>query len=318
MSAIERSETFKGTSAGVFSLVAWATAIAFNLGLIKQMGMFTAGAAIYLPAGIFSAIYLWKSGKLGKTLKMPPKYLYICGGLFVGYEIALNAALGLAKNDMAAAQGGLANYLWTAFTLLFSVWILGKKARAFLLYPGCLIAISGIFLSSLVKQKDGVPLSEGFLTGLVENWAVFLAGTLAAVIWGLYSVLSSKFAGKSEGNGAPLFLIGTGIFFLVARQYQCEPLPVMTAVTYWKLAYTMLVPSLGAYMAWDFAMRRGNVPFLATLSYFVPLISTIITCQMEEIPMTWQLWGGGLLVILGAALCQWSLVKKKQMDRSSN
>lgn len=294
MSQPEHPVCCRGTGAGLFALLAWSTAIAFSRSLMEQMGTLTAVATIYLPAGVLACLFSVWRGDMARTLRMPRSYLLVCGGLFLVYEVCLTLALGLAPSGRVAAQAGLINYLWPAFTLLFSVPIRQRQPRYQYLVPGNLIALTGVFLAA--RTETGPAFAW-------EHAGIFLLAFVASVAWGLYSNLGARLAGDKEGNGAPLFLLASGVVFLAILPFVHEQAVMWRPRLTWELAYTALIPTTMAYIAWDFAMRRGNATLLASLSYLIPLVSTIITCRYLHVPMGWSLWCGSVLVVAGAVLC---------------
>ena len=66
----------------------------------------------------------------------------------------------------------------------------------------------------------------------------------------------------------------------------------------------ILGPALLAYLCWDAALRRGQMILVASLSYFIPLLSTWITCWAQGLPMGLNLWLACLLIVSGAWLCK--------------
>ena len=59
-----------------------------------------------------------------------------------------------------------------------------------------------------------------------------------------------------------------------------------------------------AYVAWDFGMRKGNMVLVSTASMLIPLLSTVITCFVNHIPLTGGLLFASACIVAGAALCR--------------
>jgi drug/metabolite transporter (DMT)-like permease len=235
------------------------------------------------------------------VLSADRRYVLGCGALFVIYITALFVALALPEQDAQVPEIGLVNYLWPMLTVLFSIPLLRLKAKPFVI-PGALIGTAGIFLA--VSQGHA-----GFWAGLRQNVlagpAPYLTGLVAAVSWGLYSSLSRRWGGGATAGAVPLFMLATGVVLGAGRLVFGE-----VSVWSWRvvgeLAVLTVAPNL-AYIFWDAAMRRGNIVFVASCSYFTPLLSTLVSCFYLGVAPTAQLWAGCALIILGAATCKMSV-----------
>ena len=86
-------------------------------------------------------------GGLARFRRLPPRYLWGCGALFVAYTSCYCLAVGLATDREQVLTVGLVNYLWPSLTLLLSVPILGYRARWFL-GPGMLVASAGMVVAT--------------------------------------------------------------------------------------------------------------------------------------------------------------------------
>lgn len=51
-------------------------------------------------------------------------------------------------------------------------------------------------------------------------------------------------------------------------------------------------------------MRRGNMPLVVTMSYFIPLFSVAFTCYYLSVTAGSVIWLSGVLVTAGALLCR--------------
>ncbi len=288
---------------GCLAIFFWGSTIAFSRSLTEQIGTFTAAASIFLLSGILSCLCLALSRRARAAFtRLPWIYLIGCGFFFVVYMAGLYLAIGLTRNREQVIEVGLVNYLWPSLTLVFSIAILGNRAR-WTLVPGMVIACAGVILVTL---HGGQWSWDSFASNVQGNWIPYLSALAAAVSWALYSNFSRRWAGGHEGNGVPVFLLITGCLLAAIRPLFPED-PQWTPGVAGELAYMALFPTLLAYLFWDRAMRRGNVVLVASLSYFTPLLSTAISCLYLDVPMGAALWAGCALVIAGALLCNWSV-----------
>jgi len=128
------------------AILLWSTTFALSRSVTEQIGPLTAGAAVFLIGGAFCLLRLaWSAKPLARFLKLPRRHLLGCGALFVFYTAAIYVAVGLARDRGQLLEIALANYLWPALTILFSLILLKKRASLWLV-PGTALALTGIFL----------------------------------------------------------------------------------------------------------------------------------------------------------------------------
>jgi drug/metabolite transporter (DMT)-like permease len=75
----------------------------------------------------------------------------------------------------------------------------------------------------------------------------------------------------------------------------------------WSLAAGVEAASLGlatalAYVFWDTAMRKGNLVLVAAFSYFIPLLSTLLSSLYLHVTPGLSLWLGCILIVLGSLM----------------
>jgi len=304
LSDVRRSNLF-----GLIAILFWSTTIAFSRNLTEQLGTLTAAAFIYTLAGLTGLIYAsLQPGGILKLRQLPRVYLLGCGALFVAYITALYIAVGISATRVHVLVVGLINYLWPGLSLVFSIPILGNRARPFLPL-GVALALTGIWLAIIGKDQFT------FLAIFQDRQALLPYGLalFAAVCWGLYSNLSRRWAGDNDSGAVPLFLLTSGILLGMIRLFTPE-------TTRWalptglELAYMAILPGMLAYILWDIAVRKGEIILIASLSYLTPLLSTIFSILILGVQPGITLWLGAILVIGGAVICKASIIEKKEFE----
>jgi drug/metabolite transporter (DMT)-like permease len=287
---------------GLASILLWSTTIAVSRQVVEPLGPLTAGAAIYLLAGAVGvSVTIVRVGWKGLVASFNRRYWLVGGGLVVGYLVALYLALGWAETREQVIGVGLVNYLWPALTQVFSIPLLGKRAR-WSLPLGITLALAGAWLAA----------TGGSLTikaaGSLGPYVVMLPG---AVAWALFSIISNKWGNTKGGTAMPFFLLAGGIALGLLRGIVHEPsawtLPVGLTV-----AYISLFPGLLAYSLWELAVRRGNLVMISSLSYLTPVLSTLASVLLLQVALTWKFGLAALLVVAGALVCQASLLNQPQ------
>lgn len=292
---------------GFVAILLWSTTIAIIRSVAEQIGPITSGASIYLLGGLLSLIpRLLSRERLIEIRGISRLYLFGCGALFVFYMFAIYLAVGRAGNRQQVLEVGLINYLWPAFTLFFSIFLLNKNAR-FSLIPGMVLGFLGAFL--VLTQGNSISW-ESFTRNVATNpWAYALAMS-AAVSWGFYSNLSRRWGGARTGSGVSFFMMTTGLLLLFIRLFiQEQSLWTTRAVAE---VLFMSLATVVSYGFWDLAMRKGDVVLVAACSYFIPFLSTLVSSLYLGITAGLRLWLGCGCIILGS-LISWASV----YDRNS-
>jgi len=292
----------KNTVAGIFAILFWSTNVAFSRSLAEQLGVLTAGTIMFLAGGALSLAYqAWRERGLGflrRSLHASPRYLLAGGAIFVTNVVTLELAVGLATSRTQTLIAGLINYLWPALSLALAPVFLKKKARWFLAV-GMALALGGMYLAS----TQGEVLNPGEALSQPGALAVYALALVAAVTWGLYSNLSKKWAGDQDSGSVPLFLLVCGLLMLVFRLLHPEvSAPGPTAP--FEMAYMIVFPTILAYIFWDAAMRKGQMILVVSLSYFIPLFSTVISSLRLGVTPGPSLWAAAVMIIAGALVCK--------------
>lgn len=293
------------TAGGLLAIVLWSATFALARSLSEQVGSLTAGTAAYLFGGMVCLLRLWLSPKpLGPLLKLPRRYLFVCGFLFILYTALIYLAVGLARDREQLLEVALVNYLWPAATILLSIPLLNKRGSLCLL-PGTLIALAGVFL----VMTQGAQVSwPSFRENLQSNPVAYLLVLIVAVAWALYSNLARRWSEPGGGGAVELFVPATGLVLLGMRIASPEPAS-------WSAQAVVEAGVLGAitalaYALWDLAMRKGNLLLVAACSYLTPLLSTLVSCAYLNVMPGSRLWAGCALIVVGS-LVSWRSVSER-------
>lgn len=294
----------RATALGVAAIVLWGSTVAFGRSLTAQLGPIRAAGAVYaLCAAISLGLLLVRPARLREALRLPRRYLLVCGALFVLYVVCFYLALGLSAGAQQAIEVGTVNYLWPAATVVLSVPILGVRAR-WTLWPGVLLALAGIAGATLSGR--GWTLAASW-ESLRRDWLPYLLALVGALVWALYSNLSRRWAGGAGAGAVPLFMVATALVMVPLALAHPGAAPRWTLRTVAELGYLGVFPTTLGYAFWEAAMRRGNILRVATLSYFTPLLAAAIAAAYLGAVPGPGLWLGCALVVAGAWVCQRSV-----------
>jgi drug/metabolite transporter (DMT)-like permease len=292
-----------GTVMGIFAMLFWSTTVAFGRRMTEDLGIWTATAAAFILAGIASCLF-WslRYGGPRPLLWYRPAYLWGGGGMFTLYIVCFYGSIGMAPGRQQVLEVGVLNYLWPALLLIFSVPLLGVRARP-TLWLGIAVSMGGALLA--LNQRGQLSWSSW-----MENFSAcpvpYMMALIGAFAWALYSALARRF-GPEEGVGAqPLFVLGTGLVLLMLGAFSRED-PHWTTEALLILAYTVIFPVTLAYAFWDYAMRRGRLVLLASLSYLIPIVSTGFSAVFLGLNPGVMIWAACAMVIVGTVVCKLSV-----------
>jgi drug/metabolite transporter (DMT)-like permease len=285
----------RATLAGLVAILLWSSTIAVGRRISEQLGPATAGAAVYLTAALLLAPVVLSKRRAGADAeRLSLRYLIGCGALFVTNMVTLFLALGLAADRSQTVEVGLLNYLWPAFTLLFSVWLLDNRA-SWGLVPGTVLALLGV---AVVLTGDGGFSWASLGSNLARHPLVYALGLTAAISWGLYSNLARRWGSGDSTLAVLFFVLATGLAFLGVRLLRAEAGSLSLQVVL-EVAFLGTATAL-AYSLWDVSMRQGEITLVAALSYLTPFFSTVVSSLYLHVGLTKILWLGCGLIILGS------------------
>ena len=279
------------TLIGLSSILIWASLVAVVKLISESLTPISAIALIYS----FSALCILVLNGLPRFQQMSKVYVWGCGILFVSYEILFLLSIALSHNHDQVLIIAMINYLWPPLTIVFA--ILAKQLR----YHGTVIG--GFILSVLglllVVNPDILDLAQ-LMHILQQNPIAYFFAFLGALLWPCYSVLTKKYA--QGQNAVPLFFMVTalalwGIHFVVN-----EPFIVPQFKMWLVIAITGGLVGI-AYSNWNQSLQFGNIKLLILATYFIPILSSLMSMLILDARPQISFWIGTLLVTLGAIIC---------------
>ena len=290
------------TAKGLLAILLWSLTVGFARSLAEQIGPINAGIGVYGLSSLVLVIHRVISRRPFRALwALPKPYFFGCGALFVAYTASLYAALGLAANRAQALAVGLINYLWPSLTILFSLVLL-KKRKNWLLLPATCLALAGVYLAVLNDSPWNIHLLFGRATA---NPLPYFFALVAAVTWALYSNFVRLASSRQPDGAVVIFVIASAVVLLVIRLF------IRTESQWTPRAFIEIVilglATAVSYVFWDQSMRRGNMTLVTSVSYFTPLLSTIVAGAYLRVMPKPMLWVGCGLIIAGSYLSARSL-----------
>jgi len=285
----------KHTLFGVAAILLWSCLLGLIRTVTEQFSPIGGAALIYTVSSVFLMLVMG----VPKFKHFSLRYVLIGGALFVSYEICLALALGMANDRHQALEMAVINYLWPALTVLFAVF-LSRKPVHILVYPSVALAFVGVAWT--ITGDSGFSVMQ-ISANIATNPLTYSMAFGGAIIWAVYCNITKQLANGQ--NAIILFFMATAIALWIKYFLSSESTLVFTVPATLNLALTGVVMGSG-YALWNVAILRGNMVLLATLSYFTPVISTLLSSLILGVALGLSFWQGVIMVTMGSLICWWA------------
>lgn len=232
----------------------------------------------------------------------PPRrqWLPLLGVGLLGFGVSVGAQfVGTDKSN--AVNGSLVTSASPAFILLFAALILREKLTLQRILAVTLATIGVIIIIDPTKAD----FSSDAFTGN-------LAFALAALTWGLFSVLVKQVSKTTDTMMVTLIGFMGGLFITLPAalvELPQRPIGVIDVPIVLGILYLGVISTAGAMWLWNrsFALVDAS---LASLFFFAqPLVGAVLGVLLLNQEITAALWLGGLLIGLGVLLSAYPLEK---------
>jgi len=299
------------TLGGIFAVLTWAASYSVGRSLIAKVGFYTALSGVHLLAGIIVALAIFltraRDGQFSLG-RFSLRHTLTCGTFCVAYIIVFYAAIHAVARHSQVIEVSLIVKLWSALTLIFSLFILKNRARPALLAFGTGLSLTGVFLAVMIQNHLPFSLAP-ILENIRESYLPYLLAALAALLWPLYSNFSRLFVRDANPYSIAIFVTAAGVCFLVARLFVNETSHWNTEAVL-EFLYMAIFPAGLAYLLWARAMEKGSIVAVVAFSYLSPLFSSMISALYLRFPIELAFWPACLMVIAGAWLSKMAVQER--------
>ncbi len=290
----ERSEKNRATLAAVGSILLWcASGVCFARGarLLGPMAYLT----LMTATGVLTVVLLqrFRGRPFADLMRLPPRVMFAGFWGVAFYTVILALAFGIAP-ERAIGQVNLLNYLWPVWIVLLSAILIREKTRLLPTAAGVLLGFAGIVVArgpaELLRMPD-TPLP------------LFLA-LLGGFLWAGYSVLLRRWRIPAEQGGTAFHFTLCALMAAAVAAIRGEwpNLPPVDAEALFWILFGGIGPVGFAYHWWEIGVKRGHVPLISTLAYFIPIGSTLLIGLLFREAMGPGLLFGAILIAAGAWL----------------
>ena len=296
------------TLIGLSAILQWSSIV----GLLKKISFSLGAELAVLLMYTLSTCILLIFFKIPNLKLISKKYLIFSTLLFVIYELCFSYAIALAQTTQQAIEVSLVNYLWPGLTVAMLILFKEIKFNVFVIV-GLAISLSGIIL---IQTGQGALTWSNILSNILENPISYILAFVGATLWSLYCVITKKY---SDGhNPISFFFVAISIVlwskYLWSNGLSLNVISEVELTTIGLLGIVSVVMALG-YAAWNIGIIKGNITILVTLSYFSPVISTLISMFILQTNLPTEFWYGVILVTSGSLVCwistNWQQLKDK-------
>lgn len=271
------------TICGIIALIMFCWGSVLMVMCLQYMPSFQLGMSIFLIG--YASFCLYEAAR-GQSLTKPWKQHWnIYAGLLSGvglYTLIMYTAFRLGP----PFEMNVLNYLWPIFIALFSM-VLGKASVSVFQIGGLVLGFGGMMLLFFSPGQAG-----GFM---VDFGPGHMLAVLGAAVWAGYCTWA-------KGKEYPSSFMGP---IMLLSALMCLPGHLLFEETVIPDSPLGLVLILllglfrGSYILWDYAMRQGDAPLITSLSYFVPLGSTLLMVAFGFRPEHGGIALGGAFIITG-------------------
>ena len=280
----------RATAIGATTVLNWALLAALTQ-LAGPVPPFLLTSLAFAVAFVCFAVWLTLRGEsLAMAMRLPPAVWALgVGGLF-GYH----ALYFVAQQNAPAANAGLISYLWPLLIVLFVALLPGERLKAVHVI-GALLGFAGAAL-----LIGGDVSGEGSVLG-------YGAAIACAFLWSGYSVLS-RAVRQVPTAAVGGFCLVTAVLAALGHLL-FEPSRWPEGLGWLGVLGLGLGPVGSAFFTWDRGVKHGDLRLLGLLSYFTPLLSTLvlIACGYAE-PTGSLALAAGLItlgMLIGSGWLRW-------------
>lgn len=299
------------TLIGLSAVLQWSSIV----GLLKKIS-FSLGAdlAVTLMYTLSTCILLIFF-KIPNLKLISRQYLVFATLLFVIYEVCFSYAIALAQTAQQAIEVSVVNYLWPSLTVVMLILFKEIKFNPFVIV-GLAISLGGIVV---IQMGQGSFSWANIMQNIHSNPISYILAFIGASLWSLYCVITKKYS--NDHNPISFFFVAISVVLWIKYlwSHDLANLPSFDLITTSYLLIVSLVVALG-YAAWNIGIIKGNITILVTLSYFSPVISTVMSMLILQTSLPTEFWYGVFLVTIGSFVCwistNWIQLKDKILRRA--
>lgn len=290
------------TAIGALGIVLWATETALA-SLTGGLPVFEIVGLAFAVASMLSPLGWWVTGD-SPLLAFRQKWWVwaVTVPLLVGYHACIYAAV----HRVPAAPAALLQGCTPLFIVFGSAVFCGVRLRWWHV-AGALAGLEGMM--SLALEGHGPIFQNG------SSLYLFEIG-IAAGLWGLYSLVSSRFTAVPTSAMGVFYAAAAVLAF--AFHVALEPWVTPTLPQWGAIGLLGLLPMGLALFCWDFGLKKGDVQSLGIMSYVEPVVGVALVVVIGQGTVHASMLLSGFVIIGAAVLGSANLFEPAQAASGVN
>jgi len=218
----------------------------------------------------------------------------LMGIAFVGVTISI-AAQFVGTKLSTAHMGALITAASPAFIALFAVWLL-KERLNWKQLVGILLATGGVVI--VIGVPDGADAQSSFTGNLIL--------LIAAVSWGLYTVLSKKATQHYSSLAVTTYVALFGLLFtspIMVWELSVTPVSWQFGMDIWAgVLYIGIISTAGAFYLWNKGFELMQAGSGAGFFFVQPIVGAFLGWLLLHEHLGVGFFAGAVFIFLGVAL----------------
>lgn len=280
----------KGTLVGIGAVLIWCVTTLLVAYVTVLPPLQFVGMIFFLGYVWMTLLQLSSREDIGSYWRQPLKhYLF-----WLGTAGVYTAILFISYSMVPFFEANILNHTWPVLLIVFTALLHNERVTAIQIF-GSIVSFIGVI--AIFMPAGDVPLFGDFHFG----HALALG---SASLWSIYSAFAKKVV-YPVGFLAPVFLI----FSLI-----CLALHMVFETTVWPDNFQwVIIMALGfgrvSYVMWDYGMKHGDVVFLASICYFLPLATSLLLVAFGFGPASPMIGLGAALIAGGCIIVNYENIK---------
>jgi len=229
--------------------------------------------------------------------------LKILGIGLLGFGISVGAQF-VGTEKSTAVNGSLITSASPAFILIFAALILRER-----LTPRRIMAV-GLATIGVALIVDPAQADFGS-----ETFAGDVALAIAALTWGLYSVLVRQVSARLDTLVVTIFAFIGGLCLVVPAAFvelSQRPIGAVDAGTILGILYLGIASTAGAMWLWNRAFALVDASTASLFFFAQPVVGAFLGVVLLGQALTPNIIAGGLLIVLGVLLSVYTPARLKR------
>ena len=267
--------------------------IVAKIALREFPAVLLAGLRVGLAGLMILPVYRWQTRASGETWTREEAPLLVALGLCGAALNQLCFVLGLSRTSVAHAS---------IIMGLTPIVVLGLAVAM------KLERLTGRKLTGMLAALGGIAILKAFETaGSGPTWLGDLLVFLAALTFSVFAAFGKKLVARHSSITVNTFgYVGGGVFMapLVVWHGWDFAFGQVSAGGWLSLIYMALFPSLVCYLIFYYALTHIPASRVSALSYFQPLLATLMAVSLLGERLTGSVVAGGAVILAGVWLAE--------------